>query len=112
MASTVHLHKDYHTAFCGKDASHILMTYELDQSTCESCRGAAIAAQLKEKVEFGRQRQEAEKRERLHAEELARHEEALAAAEEERRADAEARKAHHARRRLLAEEAADDSGES
>ncbi len=41
---TIHLHRDYHTAFCGLDASHIPMTYERGDSTCASCLAAAAKA--------------------------------------------------------------------
>jgi hypothetical protein len=32
-----HLHRDYSTAFCGKDAAHILMTYEPGDADCATC---------------------------------------------------------------------------
>lgn len=33
-----HLHRDYHTTECGKDASHILMTWTPGEETCSTCR--------------------------------------------------------------------------
>lgn len=38
VKDTVHLHKDYNTTFCGEDASHIPMTYALDETTCADCK--------------------------------------------------------------------------
>lgn len=41
MAKPVrHLHRDYHRAFCGRDASHILMTYDESATTCAGCKTA------------------------------------------------------------------------
>lgn len=37
MADKVHLHRDYHTSECGKDASHIPMTYDEAAATCAAC---------------------------------------------------------------------------
>ena len=37
---SVHLHRDYLTAWCGEDASHILMTYERRKATCKACKTA------------------------------------------------------------------------
>jgi hypothetical protein len=39
-----HLHRDYHTAYCGLDASHIPMTYEESEADCASCLEAAAQA--------------------------------------------------------------------
>jgi hypothetical protein len=39
-----HLHRDYNTAWCGKDASHILMTYEADEASCKACASAKTRA--------------------------------------------------------------------
>lgn len=39
-----HLHRDYHGAHCGRDASHILMTYDASEATCAACLKAADAA--------------------------------------------------------------------
>jgi hypothetical protein len=39
-----HLHRDYHTAYCGLDASHIPMTYEESEADCADCLEAAAAA--------------------------------------------------------------------
>lgn len=36
-----HLHKDYNTTECGRDASHILMTYDPKEATCKACKKAA-----------------------------------------------------------------------
>lgn len=33
-----HLHGDYHHAWCGEDASHILMTYVEDEANCALCK--------------------------------------------------------------------------
>lgn len=39
-----HLHRDYSTAFCGRDASHILMTYKKKkEATCTACLNAEKA---------------------------------------------------------------------
>jgi len=32
-----HLHRDYHRSECGKDASHILMTYDEAEADCAAC---------------------------------------------------------------------------
>lgn len=40
MEEIVHLHKDYDTTFCGEDASHIPMTYSVEEATCEKCKEA------------------------------------------------------------------------
>lgn len=32
-----HLHRDYHTSECGKDASHIPMTYDEAEANCAAC---------------------------------------------------------------------------
>lgn len=49
----VHLHKDYNTTFCGEDASHIPMTYALDETTCIDCKKALeeARAQLKSQLD-------------------------------------------------------------
>lgn len=39
-AAKVHLHRDYHTAMCGKKAARILMTYDPKQVTCPACKAA------------------------------------------------------------------------
>lgn len=78
-----HLHRDYNTAFCGRDASHILMTYALEETDCARCREAAGEAQAKAEAEAERTRAEAEEAEARHREELAAHHEAAAAAEAE-----------------------------
>lgn len=36
-----HLHRDYHTSFCGRDASYIPMTYDSNEATCGACLKAA-----------------------------------------------------------------------
>lgn len=50
---TVHLHKNYETTFCGKDASNILMTYSVKETTCEVCKKALEQArtQLKSQLD-------------------------------------------------------------
>ena len=45
-----HLHRDYNTSFCGRDASHILMTYDAAECDCAGCL-AAYEAQLREDAE-------------------------------------------------------------
>lgn len=57
-----HLHRDYHNAECGRDASHILMTYEETEADCKKC-----LAGRKRRLEA-----EAAERERMVAEEEAR----------------------------------------
>lgn len=32
-----HLHKNYNTTFCGEDASHLPMTFEVGNTTCDKC---------------------------------------------------------------------------
>lgn len=32
-----HLHRDYNTTFCGRDASHLQMTYEPAEADCAAC---------------------------------------------------------------------------
>lgn len=48
----IHMHKDYHTTFCGKDASHIAMTRSLDETTCMTCKkkGEAHAAKVADEL--------------------------------------------------------------
>lgn len=76
VMTTRHLHRDYHTAECGKDASHILMTYDEAEADCAACEKAKVA----------RVAAEAEGAARVEAAAA----EAQAAAEEEQRAkDAE-----------------------
>lgn len=41
-----HLHRDYSHSFCGKDASHILMTHDPAETDCAPCK-AAHAKHLK-----------------------------------------------------------------
>lgn len=41
--STRHLHRDYLTAYCGLDASHILMTYAPEEADCAACIAAGEA---------------------------------------------------------------------
>jgi hypothetical protein len=35
-----HLHRDYNTAHCGLDASHVLMTHTLSEADCPDCIAA------------------------------------------------------------------------
>ena len=35
-----HLHRDYNTAFCGLDASHVLMTHVRAEADCPDCLAA------------------------------------------------------------------------
>lgn len=41
-----HLHRDYHTAHCGLDASYIPMTFEASEVDCEACLTAYAAFQV------------------------------------------------------------------
>lgn len=33
-----HLHRDYNTAYCGRDIAHILATFEPKKTTCTGCQ--------------------------------------------------------------------------
>lgn len=35
-----HLHQDYNTSFCGRDAAHILMTHHEGEADCPACHQA------------------------------------------------------------------------
>lgn len=48
MVDKVHLHKDYNTSFCDKDAAHIPMTHTLENTTCKECRKNGISARKAE----------------------------------------------------------------
>lgn len=92
-----HLHRDYHTAFCGVDASFELMTYAPKEADCAACKAAYdqhlgdVAAQQE------RDRQAAEEEERKQEEimraaatqRLARIEEEKRLASEQAQRDAE-----------------------
>lgn len=45
-----HLHRDYHTTFCGRDASYISMTYDKSEANCGACLKAAEAQRAKTSV--------------------------------------------------------------
>lgn len=74
MAKTRHLHASYDRTFCGKDASHILMTFDPTETNCSACKKglakhqeeevAAEAARLK-RIEEERQAREAEEQARV-----------------------------------------------
>lgn len=36
-----HLHRSYSRAMCGRDAAHILMTYDKAEATCATCKKRA-----------------------------------------------------------------------
>jgi hypothetical protein len=74
-----HLHRDYGTAHCGKDISHLLATLDENEATCKACQtglvqfrkdeaAAAAKAQQEREAEEARRLEEAEQRKRQHAE--------------------------------------------
>lgn len=44
----VHLHRSYRSAWCGRDAAHIPMTYDRKDVTCATCLKADAAEQRNE----------------------------------------------------------------
>lgn len=54
----IHLHRDYHFAECGIDASHVAMTYEEEHVTCKACITAKPQRLADEKAEFDKQVEE------------------------------------------------------
>jgi hypothetical protein len=63
-----HLHRDYGTSFCGKDASHIPMTHDEAKADCKACKKAleqhredVKAAKLAEEALAAKEAAQAEK---------------------------------------------------
>lgn len=45
-----HLHFDFHTAYCGRDISYILATYDPKEMTCDACKKEWAKADPKERA--------------------------------------------------------------
>jgi uncharacterized protein with PIN domain len=60
-----HLHRDYSTSHCGKDISHLLATFDPEETTCKTCQQGLAKFQEEEegaRIEFERERAAAEAR--------------------------------------------------
>lgn len=68
---TRHLHRDYNTAHCGVDASHVLMTHFLAEADCPDCIAAEAIYAAEQEAEAEAERQAELERQQADEERLA-----------------------------------------
>jgi hypothetical protein len=64
-----HLHRDYSTAHCGKDISHLLATLDENEATCKACQTGLVQFRKDEAAAAAKAQQEREAEEARRLEE-------------------------------------------